>query len=79
MLSLPLFPIDELVLTYHSQLAAPPVHPNERVTDLHIPLLRLHILPQQALRLLLVPALDPLRLLMQLGGPMLLRLLLELV
>lgn len=37
------------------QLASPPLHTDERLADIHLPLLPLHILPESAMCLLLVP------------------------
>lgn len=57
-----------------TQLAPAPLHPHQRLAGLHLPLLRLHLLPQPALRLLLHPAAHPLPDLVQLVRPLLLRL-----
>lgn len=57
-----------------TQLAPAPLHPHQRLASLHLPLLRLHLLPQPALRLLLHPAAHPLPDLVQLVRPLLLRL-----
>jgi hypothetical protein len=65
----------KMVLTLITQLAPPPLHPDQRLPHLHPPLFRLHLLPQPPLRLLLLPAPHPLRFLMPLVRPLLFRLL----
>ncbi|KZL83164.1 hypothetical protein CI238_04503, partial [Colletotrichum incanum] len=62
-----------------SKLAPPPLHPDQRLARLHLPLLHLHILPQPALRLLQLPPAYPLPDLLQLVRPLLLRLQQQLV
>ena len=57
-----------------SQLAPPPLHTNKCLPDLHLPLLRLHLLPKPTMRLLLIPPPHPLRLLLPLVRSLLLRL-----
>lgn len=64
---------------HHPQLAAAALHPDERLADIHLPLLRLHLLPEPAVRVLLLSAPDPLRLVVSLVGPLLLRLQQQLV
>jgi hypothetical protein len=56
------------------QLAPSPLHPYQRLPNLHRPLLHLHLLPQPTVRVLFNPAPHPLRLLLPLVRPLFLRL-----
>jgi len=55
------------------QLASAPLHTDECLPDLHLPLFRLHLLLESAMRVLLVPPPYPLCVLVPLVGSLLLR------
>lgn len=56
-----------------SQLDPAPLHPRERLAGLYISILRVHVLPEPAVRLLFGPVAHPVRHLVLLVRPLLLR------
>lgn len=55
------------------QLDSAPLHPRKCLAGLHLPILRVHVFPKPAMRLLLDPAAHPVRDLVLLVRPLFLR------
>ena len=67
------FPHYGIRLISYLQLAPSALYPDKRLPSLHIPVLRLHLFPQPAMRLLLFSTSHSLRIILLLVGPVLLR------